>query len=85
MACIPSWPLEDVDEPWGKGDNWVGVVFFLELQYGIDFHDKGLLIRGVFSREPSDMTIREQLDPVDGQVKVVLNGDESSSGGVGGT
>jgi hypothetical protein len=75
-----SRPLEYIDEPGGEGDNGVGVVFVLELRDHIDLHDIGLLSRGVFGREPSDMTIGELLDPVGGHIEVVLGREEKSSG-----
>jgi hypothetical protein len=75
-----SRPLEYVDEPGGKGDNGVGVVFILELRDRVDFRNVGLLAGGIFGREPSDMTIGELFDPVGGHVEVVLGGEEKSSG-----
>jgi hypothetical protein len=75
-----SRPLEYVDEPGGKGDVGVGIVLILELRDRIDLRDIGLLSRGVFSREPSDTTIGELLDPVGGHIEVVLGREEKSSG-----
>jgi hypothetical protein len=75
-----SRPLEYVDEPGGEGNNGVGVVFVLELWHRIDLCNIGLLSRGVFSRELSNTTIGELLDPIGGHVEVVLGGEEKSSG-----
>jgi hypothetical protein len=75
-----SRPLEYVNEPGGKGDNGVGIVFVLELRDRVDLGDIGFLSRGVLGREPSDTTIGELLNPVGGHVEVVFGGEEKSSG-----